>query len=167
MAFKGKKASDETKKKLSISKMGVLNHMFGKKISEETRKKMSESMKQNHPMKGKTHTLEARIKIGRAGLGRTPWNKGKGTKCSEAIIMRKSKEHKIWREAVFLRDNYTCVFCGERGDRIEPDHIKPFSIFPELRFAIDNGRTLCHSCHKTTDTYGWKLYHYQKALVQQ
>jgi len=22
----------------------------------------------------------------------------------------------------------------------------------------DNGRTLCHPCHKLTDTYGWKLY---------
>ncbi len=67
--------------------------------------------------------------------------------------IRNSKEYKIWREAVFERDNYTCRFCGERGGKLNADHIKPFAYFPELRLAIDNGRTLCVSCHKKTDTY--------------
>src|SRR3990167_7364961 len=70
--------------------------------------------------------------------------------------IRHSLEYKLWREAVFKRDNYTCIWCGERGKFLNADHIKPFALFPELRFAIDNGRTLCIDCHKTTDTYGGK-----------
>lgn len=34
---------------------------------------------------------------------------------------------------------------------LQADHIKPFA------FAIDNGRTLCVACHKTTDTFGGKV----------
>jgi 5-methylcytosine-specific restriction endonuclease McrA len=64
-------------------------------------------------------------------------------------------EYKLWRRAVFTRDNFTCIWCGIKGD-IEADHIKPWSLFPALRYAIDNGRTLCKDCHKKTDTYGSK-----------
>jgi 5-methylcytosine-specific restriction endonuclease McrA len=67
--------------------------------------------------------------------------------------IRGSAEYKLWRKSVFERDNYTCVFCGSKGVYIQADHIKPFAYFPELRFAIDNGRTLCKPCHQNTDTY--------------
>lgn len=66
-------------------------------------------------------------------------------------------EHAKWRKAVFERDDYRCQICGERGGKLEADHIKPFKYFPKLRTVLSNGRTLCVSCHKKTDTYGRRL----------
>jgi hypothetical protein len=65
-------------------------------------------------------------------------------------LARYSPESKLWREAVFKRDNYTCQNCGIRGNYLEADHIKPFAYFPELRFELSNGRTLCKNCHNKT-----------------
>lgn len=77
------------------------------------------------------------------------------------IKIRGSVEYKLWRKSVFERDDYTCVWCGIKSVKgafvlLQADHIKPFAYFPELRFAIDNGRTLCVPCHKTTDTFAYK-----------
>lgn len=71
--------------------------------------------------------------------------------------IRGSVEYRLWRKAVLTRDKHKCIWCGYKGKKIQADHIKPFCLFPELRFAIDNGRTLCEDCHKETDTYGWKI----------
>lgn len=68
--------------------------------------------------------------------------------------VRQSWAYKLWRKAVFERDNYTCQECGERGGNLNADHIKPFALYRELRFDIDNGRTLCVPCHRATDTFG-------------
>ena len=73
-------------------------------------------------------------------------------------IIRHSSSFRLWREAVFKRDNWTCQECRRRGGELHPHHIKPFAFFPELRFAINNGVTLCKECHKQTDTYGRKMY---------
>ena len=54
---------------------------------------------------------------------------------------------KIWREQVLTRDNHTCVKCGDK-ENLQAHHIKHKSKFPELQYKIDNGETLCKSCHK-------------------
>ena len=64
--------------------------------------------------------------------------------------LRYSKAMDDWRKSIFARDNYTCVWCGIRGSYLEADHVKPFAFFPELRFELSNGRTLCKPCHNKT-----------------
>lgn len=86
-----------------------------------------------------------------SGVRNNKWNGGI-TPINEKI--RKSPEYKIWRISVFQRDDYTCVFCFNRGGEIQADHIKPFAFYPELRFEPTNGRTLCKPCHRKTPTYG-------------
>ena len=176
-AHKGKKLSEEHKKNIGKS-------LKGHKTKEETKKKIGEKNKESikklwenkeyrdkmerikkekgtydkisKKLKGRKLSEEHRKKAiknlePRYGKDNPAW-KGGITPLNQKI--RKSKEYRLWRIAVLERDNYTCRFCGQVGGIIHADHIKPFSLFPELRFAIDNGRTLCVDCHKKTDTYG-------------
>lgn len=117
---------------------GIYHH---KKHSTTHKKNISKAMKGKMPkfipcIKGERHYA---------------W---KGGVTSIYKVIRKSVEYKLWRKAVFERDNYTCIWCGTKDKTIKADHIKRFADYPELRFAIDNGRTLCDRCHRTTETYG-------------
>lgn len=96
----------------------------GYKFSEEIVKKMNENRR-----RGKDHPC---------------WRGGITT---ENTKIRTSLEYIAWREDVIRRDHNTCVFCGYYGDKLNADHIKPFSKYPELRFEVNNGRTLCEDCH--------------------
>jgi len=51
------------------------------------------------------------------------------------------------RSQVFERDNYTCTYCGERGGKLECDHIHPFSRGGSD--ALDNLTTSCFSCNRS------------------
>lgn len=75
---------------------------------------------------------------------------------------RPRHELNIWRKKVFERDDYICQICNKRGGKLQADHIKPYSLYPELREDLNNGRTLCIECHRKTDTYGIKFVHQVK-----
>ncbi len=128
---------------------------------KDTKKVQEVKIKIANKLKGRVYSAETLAKMSLAKTGKTPWNKGKpnlerrganshlwkGGITPASKLIRYSLEYKLWRSAVFERDNYTCIWCGFKG-YVEADHIQPFASNPELRFAIDNGRTLCKGCHK-------------------
>lgn len=61
---------------------------------------------------------------------------------------RYSPKYSNWRTKVFERDNYTCQICGIKGGELNAHHIKSWKDYKNLRFEIDNGKTLCVYCHR-------------------
>jgi len=73
--------------------------------------------------------------------------------CFECKGIISTDKYKSWRTSVFNRDNSTCQECESR-EELEAHHIKSWKNFPELRYEVDNGITLCSSCHYKTLSYG-------------
>lgn len=131
--FYGKRHSDEILER-------IVKKTRGQKRTDESKKKMSIARK------GKKFTPEHRKAISDALYKGSTYRSWKEQ-------VRKSFEYKEWRKQVFERDNYTCQDCGLRNGQgkyigLEAHHIKSFKDYPDLRFIVDNGITLCKKCHK-------------------
>lgn len=69
---------------------------------------------------------------------------------NSSIELKKKRlnySYRKWRFSVLKRDNFKCKKCGETNN-LEAHHINPFCSHEDLRENIDNGITLCYSCHK-------------------
>ena len=174
-ASKRENLSDETLQKMSeSSKRENLSKETLKKmsdahrvenLSDETRRKMSASQK------GKIVTENTRRLIGKASACRvrTPHTEETRRKISATKqdipydewqrfaspwrkLQAKTRAYKNWRKAVFERDDYTCQMCNTRGGKLEAHHINPVRDNKNTLaiFDIDNGITLCKTCHNKT-----------------
>lgn len=97
------------------------------------------------------------------------WNWKGGTRSLRKYIQECDK-YVDWRTNVFKRDDFTCTECHQKGVKIQAHHIKSFSsivkgndiktlddaINCDSLWSLENGKTLCISCHKKTDNYGKK-----------
>lgn len=149
--YKRKPRSEEYRKNLRIAakKRGVsivtrIAHkkaLTGRKLPPHS-KEWNEKIKQAH--------LKIRYKTSEREKGNKHWN-WQGGIYSEIARLRKTIQYYDWRDAVYKRDKYTCIECKKSGVYLNAHHKKSFRHFPELRFDINNGITLCVPCHKKID----------------
>lgn len=173
----GWKLSEEHKQKISKANKEAYKDywkthkhpLLGKKLSIEERKRISERQMGRIPWnKGLTKTdprvalngrlagltrmgnpgpvisEEGKEKLRQLHLGsKNPQWKGGITSQGELL---RGKFYRTIRKQVLERDNYTCIMCKSQRN-LHVDHIIEWQKHVELRFSIDNCRTLCARCH--------------------
>lgn len=158
MAKLGYIFSRESKEKMRLAKLGKKRQPH----SEETKKKMSLASK------GKSKSEKHKESLSKAKLGRphilseigkisfrkkmSAENNPKWIKDRSLIKVGDRDLHdpltKQWRQQVKIRDNFTCRIADIKcNGRLEVHHILRWSEFPELRYQVNNGITLCHAHH--------------------
>lgn len=123
----------------------------GKVLPKEHREKIGNGNR------GKIRNNDSKKRIAASLKGRyvgelNPFWRGGTSRCYKTGYY--SSQYLEWRIKVFERDNYTCQKCGlNDGSYLTAHHIKSFAHYPDLRFDVNNGETLCESCHSKTDNY--------------
>jgi len=150
----------------------MVSKMFkGKKLSKAHRRKIGEANKRNNnarwlkPLKkgetpvwaqgkqtgpkGYRWPLSRRIALGEKQRG-SQSNFWRGGTTREDTLARQSLRYVEWRKAVLARDERTCRDCGKPGNHAH--HLVSFLKDHRLRFAVENGETLCASCHRRRES---------------
>lgn len=152
----GKKHSDIAKRKMSDTAK--------KNMTEERRKQIGETGRGKHFFKH-TEATKKNMSERQKGSKGCNWQGGITPKVK---AIRNSLKYADWRKQIFLRDDFTCQDCGQRGGDLEVHHTpKTFSqwieeikqnlplmdlfeaamIYTPL-WDLDNGITYCKNCHK-------------------
>lgn len=161
---KGKKTSDEVRKKISIAHKGIPmhpntrqaiikslkgnTHTLGIKMPQSMREKTSKRLMGNKINLGRVMDELVKQKISESNKGEKSHSwKGGITPLNNKI--RGSKEYNDWERAILSRD-IKCQKCGyDKKSKLVAHHILNFSSYPELRFDLNNGITFCRiKCHK-------------------
>lgn len=153
----------------SCCKIGSKNRL-GTKWSDESRKKLSISLKGKHNSpntqfkKGMIPFNKGIKMLDRTGKNHYLW-KNDRSQIEEGKKRWYSKEYAEWRQQIFTRDNFKCKINSDCKGQLEAHHILPWIDYPELRFDINNGITLCHAHHPRKKNEVAELSPYLKELV--
>lgn len=161
---KGKKLSIRHRKHLSDSHKGQKGRIF----SNEDKIKMSNKLKGrkvtwgdkiSKSSKGRKLSKETKLKmsIERRERYKNGFNPVKGkhwfsvtdrTKLKKSENKMENTQYIYWAKQVKVRDVWKCrLLSSECKGRLESHHIFNWVDYPELRYVINNGITLCHFHH--------------------
>ncbi len=147
-AHKGKMTGDDNVSRRPDVRLKISKALTCRVFSPETLLRMSQGQKMRFAECG--------------SVGHPQW-KGGLTKPNK--LARTCPEFKDWQQSIFQRDKWACRRCGYKGRKIEAHHIKSFADYPDLRYAIENGITLCWPCHAKEDKYRAPMRDRVKELV--
>jgi hypothetical protein len=148
-----KPCSEKTKKLLRENHKG--QHYSPKTEFKKGRKQFhtkTQGFQKGHKINlGRKPTKKARKNMSKAKKGDKSflYIDGRSKNRERCIHTSSTMEYKLWREAVFKRDNWTCQNkdCNKNKCYLEAHHIKSWAKYPELRYELSNGITLCKECH--------------------
>jgi hypothetical protein len=155
------------------SRVGSSGYWLGKKRNEATIKKMSESRRGmkawNKGLRGflsgeKHHWFG----VSHSGKNSPVWikDRSKLKRNGDAALDRRSSAYGEWRKRVWLRDIFKCKMANPNClGRIEAHHILGYTKYPELRYEVNNGITLCHFHHPRKRNDEMRLSPYFQELV--
>jgi hypothetical protein len=78
------------------------------------------------------------------------WKKRQPNRERESFVLPLRPCAEVWRKiraVIFERDDYTCQYCGERGKKLECDHVIPVSRGGS--HTDDNLVTACFKCNRS------------------
>lgn len=144
-------------------------YLLGHKASEETKLKMSLAKL------GKKKTKEHAENISKGLKGReVPWQIGSNnyrwiedrTQLKDDYKDRGGQLHREWSKQVKNRDMWKCkINNDECNGKLEAHHILSWAKFPELRYNIDNGITLCKYHHPRKEKEVEEMVPYFNQLI--
>lgn len=140
-------------------------------VSKHKGKKYPEWSGVNHPMFGKHHTEESKLKISNSRKGKTTKEKHPMWISDRSLLVKNEKKHldgryREWMISVKMRDSWKCkINNSDCNGRLESHHILNWADYPELRYEINNGITLCHAHHPRKREDEAKLSPFFQSLV--
>ena len=180
------KHTDTTKQKISetCKKNGIGKWMLGKKMSLESCIKRSDKMAKRIANGKHNFYIDGRTKLPCPDCGKVKWRSSE--KCRDCghtrgenhpmwkggitpfnHLIRNSTPSKIWNINVKTRDNFKCKIANKDcSGKLEAHHILSFAKFPELRFDINNGITLCRFHHPLKESEARQKSPYFTSLIQ-
>lgn len=148
--------TDECKKKISEGKKGkmpkniefIKNYWKGKKRPDMIGNTRAKGLIKSEKWREVVKKANKNNNYASINIGEKHWR----WKLDRSQLVKRQERNDSayydWRKRVWLRDNFKCKInnCDCSG-KIIAHHILGWALYPELRYEINNGITLCHAHH--------------------